>query len=106
MAKYLWHGSYTMEGINGVRREGGTGRVKAIGELVKSVGGTLESFYWGFGKDDFWIILDLPGNVEAAAAAITVAGTGAASVQTVPLLTAEDVDKAAHMSVNYRRPGG
>src|SRR6266568_3766661 len=54
LAKYLWHGSYSVEGIKGVRKEGGTGRVEAIEALARSVGGSLESFYFGFGGDDFY----------------------------------------------------
>ncbi len=105
MAKYLWHGSYSVEGIKGVRKEGGTSRVEAIKALVGSVGGSLESFYFGFGGDDFYIIVDLPDNVRAAAVSTTVAATGAARVQTVVLLTAQDVDAAAKTSVTYRAPG-
>lgn len=105
MAKYLWHGSYSVDGIAGVRREGGTSRVKAVEKLVESLGGKLESFYFGFGKDDFWITVDLPGNVAAAAAAMTVGSTGAASVVTVALLTPAEIDQAAKTSADYRRPG-
>jgi uncharacterized protein with GYD domain len=105
MARYLWHGSYSVDGIKGVLKEGGTGRVKAVEALVAGLGGRLESFYFAFGKDDFYIIVDLPSNAAAAAAAMAVAATGAASVQTVVLLTAEEIDMAAKVSVEYRRPG-
>jgi uncharacterized protein with GYD domain len=106
MAKYLWHGSYSVAGINGVMKDGGSGRVKAVRDLVESVGGSLESFYWGFGKDDYYITVNLPDNVTAAAVAMTVAATGSASVATVPLLEAADIDRAITMHPNYRKPGG
>jgi len=50
MAKYLFHGSYTESGIKGVLKDGGTGRRKAVDALAKSLGGTVESMYWAFGK--------------------------------------------------------
>lgn len=105
MAKYFWHGSYSVEGIKGVRKEGGTGRVKAVEALVRSVGGSLDSFYFGFGGDDFYIIVDLPDNIRAAAVSTAVAATGAARVETVVLLTPQDVDAAAKTNVEYRAPG-
>jgi uncharacterized protein with GYD domain len=105
LAKYLWHGSYSVEGIKGVRKEGGTGRVEAVEALVRSAGGSLESFYFGFGGDDFYIIVDLPDNVRAAAASTAVAATGAARLQTVVLLTPQEIDAAARTDVVYRAPG-
>jgi uncharacterized protein with GYD domain len=105
MAKYLWTGGYTAEGIRGVMREGGTGRLEAIRKLVEGVGGRLESAYWAFGKADFFIVVELPDNVSAAAAAMTVAGAGAVELITIPLLTAEEVDQAGKMNVTYRPPG-
>ena len=86
MAKYLFHGSYTQTGIQGVLKDSGTGRRKAVDALAASVGGSVESMYWAFGKDDFYVIADLPNH--AAAAALTAAGgaAGAVSISTVVLL--------------------
>lgn len=105
MAKYLFHGSYTTDGVRGVQREGGSGRADAIGKLISGLGGTVESIYWALGKDDFFITVDLPDAVTAAAVSLAVAGSGAASVRTVALLTAQEVDQATHKSVSYRPPG-
>ena len=62
MAKYLFHGSYTRDGIKGVLKDGGTGRRKAVDALAESLGGTVESMYWALGKDDFYVIANLPDN--------------------------------------------
>lgn len=105
MAKYLFTGSYTLAGVNGVLSEGGSGRRDAVSRLAESVGGSLESFYWGFGSDDFHVIVDLPGDEAAASVAMTVAGAGAATIRTTVLLTAELVDAAAKLSPSYRAPG-
>ena len=52
MAKYLITESYTAQGARGLQSEGGSGRVEAVTKLIASVGGTVESFYFGFGADD------------------------------------------------------
>ena len=105
MAKYMIHVSYTQAGIQGVLKDGGTGRRKAVDALAKSVGGSIESFYWGFGKDDFYVTVDMPSHAAAAAVAATVGASGAASASTVVLLTAEDMDEAVKLHPNYRASG-
>jgi len=105
MPKYLFHGTYTPEGMRGVIKEGGTSRRDAVAKLAKSVGGNLESFHFAFGNDSFYVIVDMPDNEAAAATSMTVGAAGAASVSTVVLLTPEEVDRAAKKSVTYRAPG-
>ena len=53
MSKYLFHGSYTSDGLKGLMEEGGSKRVEAAQQALGSVGGTLEAFYFAFGEDDF-----------------------------------------------------
>ncbi len=67
MPKYLFIGKYNEDGIRGVITEGGTGRSRAAHDLVSSLGGKTEAFYFAFGDDDFYLIADLPGPAEAAA---------------------------------------
>jgi uncharacterized protein with GYD domain len=107
MAKYLLHGSYSIEGNKGVMKGGGgTARRKAIATLIGSVGGKLECAYWALGKDDFFIIADLPSNVAVAAIALQVGSSGAISrLASTPLLTAEEVDAATKVRAKYTPPG-
>jgi len=107
MPKYLFRGSYSQEGIKGVKKEGGSGRRDVATALAESLGGRLEAFFFAFGAHDFYAIADLPDNTAATALAATVGASGAmSSFETVPLLTTEEVDEAARRSVNYRPPGG
>jgi uncharacterized protein with GYD domain len=106
MAKYLFHGSYTQAGIQGVLKDGGTARRKAVDALAKSLGGTVESMYWAFGKDDFYVIGDLPSHAAAAALAATTGAAGGVSISTVVLLTADDIDASVRLHPEYRKPGG
>lgn len=105
MAKYLFEARYSTEGAKGLVREGGSGRRAAIAAMAEGMGGKLESFYFAFGDVDAYVIIDVPDSISAAAAALAVNQSGAASVKTVVLLTPEDVDKASKKAVDYRPPG-
>ena len=105
MPKYLIAGGYTVTGIKGVLAEGGSGRRDAVAKLASSLGGRLESFYFGFGGDDFYVTVELPSNEAAAAVALTVAAAGGASSRTIVLLTPEEVDAATKLAPTYRAPG-
>ena len=106
MAKMLWHGSYTVDGVKGLMKEGGTGRRQAVEALISSAGGKVECLYWAFGSDDVYLIADVPDHATAAAVSLAVAAVGAVRINTVVLLTAEEMDAATKKSVTYRPPGG
>jgi uncharacterized protein with GYD domain len=105
MAKFLVKASYTAEGGKGVQSAGGTSRRDAVARMAEGLGGSLESFYFAFGETDAYVVLDLPDNRTAAAASIAVNTAGAATSEVVVLLTPEDIDAAAKLSVDYRPPG-
>jgi len=48
----------------------------------------------------------MPSNEAAAALALTVTAGGGATVNTVALLSPEEIDAAAATSVSYTPPGG
>ena len=104
MAKYLVVASYSAEGIKGVVSKGGSARREAVEKMAAGLGGTVESFYFGFGEGDAYVIVDLPDNVAAAAVGLAVSSTGLASTKTIVLLTPEEIDKAAKMQVDYKPP--
>jgi uncharacterized protein with GYD domain len=105
MGKYLFHGSFSAEGLRGVSKEGGSSRRKAVITLAESLGGSLESYYFAFGDDSYFIVVDLPNDEAAAACALAVGSTGAVANSTVKLLTPEQVDAALKLSPKYRAPG-
>jgi uncharacterized protein with GYD domain len=104
MPRFLFEASYTVEGVKGLRRQGGTGRREAVARAAQSVGGRLEHFYFAFGEHDAFAVANLPDNESAAAFALAVSEAGGASVRTVVLLTPDEVDSAAKRSVEYRPP--
>ena len=105
MAKYLVVASYTADGIKGIVSKGGSARRDAVEQMVGGIGGKVESFYFGFGEGDAYVIVELPDNVSAAAVGLAVSSSGLASTKTVVLLTPEEIDKAAKINVGYKAPG-
>ena len=105
MPKYLLNASYSAEGSKGLLKDGGTKRQSAARTLVESLGGKLETLYFAFGETDVVAIVDLPDNATAAAASLTIAGTGALTGTITVLLTPEEIDQAAKKSPTYTAPG-
>jgi uncharacterized protein with GYD domain len=105
MPKFLFKAKYATEGVRGVIREGGTGRKRAIEQLFAESGGELDGLYFAFGDADVYAIGDLPDNETAAGIAMTINADGRTSVETVVLLTPEEVDAAARAHVEYHAPG-
>jgi uncharacterized protein with GYD domain len=105
MGKYLLTASYTPDGAKGLMKDGGTKRREAAEQALKSVGATLEAFYFAFGDNDAYVILDAPDHATVAAASVAINATGAVAAKTVVLLTAEDMDQATKKTVTYRAPG-
>ena len=105
MPRYLVQFSYTGEGVKGLLKEGGTSRRDATEKLVKSLGGTLEAYYFAFGETDGFALVDLPDNASTAAINLTVAASGAVTTKTTVLITPEEVDAAVKKTPSYRPPG-
>lgn len=105
MAKYLFEANYVGEGIKGLMREGGSRRRDALVDALKSVGGSLESFYYAFGETDVLGIFEVPGPADAAALSLMINSTGSVNVRLKPLMTPEDLDEAAQKTPAYRAPG-
>jgi uncharacterized protein with GYD domain len=105
MAKYLLQANYVGEGSKGLLKEGASSRRAAVEKIVESMGGKLEAFYYAFGETDLYVIVDMPGNVDVAAFALTVAASGAVTLKTTVLMTPEEIDKAVKKAPSYRPPG-
>ncbi|HJS73049.1 MAG TPA: GYD domain-containing protein [Vicinamibacteria bacterium] len=105
MPKYLIQASYSAEGARGLLKDGGSRRRQAADELIKSLGGKTEGFYFAFGESDAFVIVDAPDNVSAAAASLAVSASGLVATKTTVLLTPEEIDQAAKRSAKYSPPG-
>ena len=105
MAKYLVQASYTTDGVKGLLKDGGSARRDAATQVLESLGGTVEAFYFAFGSSDAYVVVDMPDNASTAAAALVVNSSGAVTTEIVVLMTPEEVDEACRKSPAYRPPG-
>ena len=105
MPKYLVQASYVGDGVQGLRKEGGSARRAVVEKACASVGGALESFYYAFGETDLVAIMDLPDNVTAAGVALLVGASGKVDIKTTVLLSTEEIDAAVKVGGDYRPPG-
>ena len=105
MPKYLARVSYTNAGLKGLLKDGGSKRREVVEQLAKSLGGTVEAFYFAFGEDDLFIIADYPDNVSTAAASMIANASGASKVSVTVLLTPEEIDQTVKISGDYSPPG-
>lgn len=105
MPKYLVQVNYVGEGVKGLLKDGGSKRRAVVEKLFKSMGGTIEAFYYAFGDTDLYMIGDFPDHAAVAAMVLTVTATGMVTCKTTVLLTPEEVDEAAKMTPSYSPPG-
>ena len=105
MPKYLFYGSYTTEGYQGLMKEGGSSRIEVSKRALGSVGGSLESFYYSNGEQDFYIIVNLPDHVVSTAVTLIGNASSTFRIRAVPLLTPEEMDQAVKLQVDFRPPG-
>lgn len=105
MPKFLVEASYTAEGAQGILKNGGTARRKAAQDAVAQFGGTVEAFYFAFGSEDAFIIVDIPDAESMAAISLAVSASGTIRTKAKLLLSPEQVDEAAAKHAKFRAPG-
>jgi uncharacterized protein with GYD domain len=105
MAKYLMTADYKSKGTAGVLKEGGSGRRAAVKHAIEALGGKMEAFYFAYGHVDAYVICEMPDHINGIALSLAVNASGAVVVNTVPLITPEEVDGAVKKAVAYRAPG-
>ncbi|MDE0705533.1 MAG: GYD domain-containing protein [Rhodospirillaceae bacterium] len=106
MGKYMFHATYTGEGLVGLLNEGGSRRRAALTDTIEAMGGNVEGLYYAFGETDLYIICDLPDDATATAVSLNIANAGALKMKATVLVTPETVDEAVKKQVPYRPPGG
>ena len=84
-------------------------RTAAVRAVVEAAGGRLIGLYYAFGEIDGFVLCEVPDSVSAAAAAMTVVGSGRfRTIRTTEILSAETAVEAmrrsGQMTGQYRPP--
>jgi uncharacterized protein with GYD domain len=107
MAIYMIQASYT-SGAWGKLVQRPENRQEALKPVIEQLGGQLLAWYYAFGEYDVMILVDVPGNVNAAAASMAVAAGGAVkALKTTPLMNPDEGFDALLLAqgAGYRSPG-
>lgn len=105
MPKYLYHGSYTDKGLQGLMKDGGSKRVEITKKAIESLGGKMESYYFALGGIDFYIIAEAPDNVNAITGSLIANASGTVEINTTVLISPEEVDLAVRQTMDWSPPG-
>ena len=105
MPKYLLQVNYVGDGIKGLLKDGGSKRRAVTDTLFKSLGASLEAYYFAFGDTDLYIIAEFPNHAAVTAFVLTVTATGTVTVKTTVLLTPEEIDAAGTLHPTFSAPG-
>lgn len=108
MAHYLIQVAYTQEAWAAQIRNP-QNRIEALAPVLKKLGGRFECAYFAFGEYDIVGILEMPGNVDAAAFSLAAAAGGAVKAfKTTPLMTtAEGIEALRKAAASgYAPPPG
>ena len=105
MPKFLLQSTYTVDGLKGLINDGGTKRAEVVRKLIEASGGRMESMHFSFGKNDTYVLCELPDHQTAAGLAIAIRAAGGVDSRITPVLTAEEVDEATRVKATYQPPG-
>ena len=105
MPKFMAKAHYNADGARALMKEGGSSRVAAVTKAAKAIGGKVESFYFAYGGDDAFVIVDVPNEAAGLALSLAVNASGAVTLEMVPLITPKQMDDSAKVTVKYRAPG-
>jgi uncharacterized protein with GYD domain len=105
MPKFMAKARYNADGARALMKEGGSSRVAAVTKATKAIGGKVESFYFAYGGDDAFVIVDVPSEAAGLALSLAVNASGTVTLDMVPLITPKQMDDAAKVTVKYRAPG-
>jgi uncharacterized protein with GYD domain len=107
MPIYMIQASYT-SGAWGKLVQRPENRQEALKPVIEQLGGQLLAWYYAFGEYDVMILVEVPGNVNAAAASMAVAAGGAVkALKTTPLMSPDEGFDALLLAqgAGYRSPG-
>ena len=108
MPTYMVQAAYTSTAWNKLVQRP-ENRMEALKPVIARLGGEILAWYYTFGDFDVVVIFDAPSNINAAAAGMAIAGSGAVKdFKTSVLMSPDDGFDAMLLAqgAGYRPPGG
>jgi len=108
MPTYMVQASYTSAAWNKLVQRP-ENRMEALKPVVERLSGRVVAWYYTFGDYDVVVIFDVPGNINAAAFSMAIAGSGVVKeFKTTVLISPDDGFDAMLLAqgAGYRPPGG
>jgi uncharacterized protein with GYD domain len=90
--KYMLKATYTAQGMRALKEQGATRRLAALRRALEPQGITIEAMYFTLAEDSF-LIVEAPDLVTVLGLVLSRSGSGDVRSETVPLLTAEEMDE-------------
>jgi len=83
-------------------------RRDAVAPVFESAGGKLIGYWFAFGDADGYAVFEAPDDTTTASLLVKIGATGAVSLSTTKLITAEEMLEALQRAsgVQYSPPGG
>ena len=106
MAFYMYQAAFTPEAWAKMVKEP-QNREQAIRPVIEKLGGKLIGYWFAFGESDAVVIVQMPDNVSAAAAALAATAGGAVkSLRTTVLMSVDESMQAMRKAsgAGYRSP--
>lgn len=91
MATFFMFGKYSQESLEGISAT----RTEKAADLIKKLGGKVESIYALLGEHDVVLIVELPDVSKAVQASIALNKLTGISFSTAPALAVQEFDKLA-----------
>ena len=107
MSFYLMRFSYTPEAWARLIKQP-EDRREVARAIVEKLGGRLHGFWYSFGQQDGFVLIEAPNNISAAAFSVGISAGGALrSAETTVLLTVEETIEmlGKAQGLPYRPPG-
>ena len=108
MALYLFRFGYTPEAWAAQMENPKDRRDMLSSRIFGTFGGQLHGFWYSFGDQDGFALVELPDNVSAAAASIAVSATGSLrTLETTVLISVDEMVEALAKASDfaYTKPG-
>ena len=93
MPKFMVKATYTAQGMRALKEQTATQRLAAYRRALGAQGITIEAMYFTLAQDSF-IIVEASDLVTLLGSVLSRSGSGDLRLETVPLLSVEEMDEA------------